>query len=103
MLHTISNQELEHLLTLDHPTWTPQAIAQQAEEYRNFLDDRLDAPLRRYLDTGKPQQFRVGEFSLLLIQAMRRQVQLPSGRPPHGRLPEGPPQRQGADPTAVIL
>lgn len=44
MLHTISNQELEHLLTLDHPTWTPQAIAQQAEEYRNFLDDRLDAP-----------------------------------------------------------
>ena len=35
MLHTISNQELEHLLTLDHPTWTPQAIAQQAEEYRN--------------------------------------------------------------------
>ena len=45
MLHTISNQELEHLLTLDHPTWTPQAIAQQAEEYRNFLDDRLEAPL----------------------------------------------------------
>ena len=72
MLHTISNQELEHLLTLDHPTWTPQAIAQQAEEYRNFLDDRLDAPLRRYLDTGKPQQFQSGEFSLLLIQAMRR-------------------------------
>ena len=61
MLHTISNQELEHLLTLDHPTWTPQAIAQQAEEYRNFLDDRLDAPLRRYLDTGKPQQFQVVE------------------------------------------
>ena len=60
MLHTISNQELEHLLTLDHPTWTPQAIAQQAEEYR------------RYLDTGKPQQFQSGEFSLLLIQAMRR-------------------------------
>mgnify|MGYP004457915967 CR=1 FL=1 len=72
MLHTISNQELEHLLTLDHPTWTPQAIAQQAEEYRNFLDDRLEAPLRHYLDTGKPQQFRVGEFSLLLIQSMRR-------------------------------
>ena len=71
MLHAISNQELEHLLTLDHPTWTPQAIAQQAEAYRNFLDDRLDAPLRHYLDTGKPQQFRVGEFSLLLIQAMR--------------------------------
>ena len=47
MLHTISNQELEHLLTLDHPTWTPQAIAQQAEEYRNFLDDRLDAPLQK--------------------------------------------------------
>ena len=71
MLHAISNQELEHLLTLDHPTWTPQAIAQQAEEYRNFLDDRLDAPLRRYLDTGKPQQFQHGAFSLLLIQAMR--------------------------------
>lgn len=71
MLHTISNQELEHLLTLDHPAWTSQAIAQQAEEYRSFLDDRLDAPLRRYLDTGKPQQFQHGEFSLLLIQAMR--------------------------------
>lgn len=71
MLHTISNQELEHLLTLDHPAWTPQAIAQQAEAYRNFLDDRLEAPLRHYLDTGKPQQFQSGEFSLLLIQAMR--------------------------------
>ena len=22
MLHAISNQELEHLLTLDHPTWS---------------------------------------------------------------------------------
>ena len=61
MLHAISNQELEHLLTLDHPTWSTQAITQQAEE----------APLRRYLDTGKPQQFQAGEFSLLLIQAMR--------------------------------
>lgn len=72
MLRAISNQELEHLLTLDHPTWSTQAIVQQAEEYRQFLDDRLEAPLRRYLDTGKPQQFRVGEFSLLLIQSMRR-------------------------------
>lgn len=71
MLHTISNQELEHLLALDHPSWTDQAIAQEAEECRNFLDGRLDAPLRRYLDTGKPQQFQHGEFSLLLIQAMR--------------------------------
>ena len=68
MLHAISNQELEHLLTLDHPTWSTQAITQQAEEYRQFLDDRLEAPLRRYLDTGKPQQFQAGEFSLLLIQ-----------------------------------
>ena len=65
MLHAISNQELEHLLTLDHPTWSTQAIVQQAEEYRQFLDDRLEAPLRRYLDTGKPQQFQAGEFSLL--------------------------------------
>lgn len=71
MLRAISNQELEHLLTLDHPTWSTQAIAQQAAEYRQFLDDRLEAPLRRYLDTGKPQQFQAGEFSLLLIQAMR--------------------------------
>ena len=71
MLHAISNQELEHLLPLDHPTWSTQAITQQAEEYRQFLDDRLEAPLRRYLDTGKPQQFQAGEFSLLLIQAMR--------------------------------
>ena len=47
MLHAISNQELEHLLTLDHPTWSTQAITQQAEEYRQFLDDRLEAPLRR--------------------------------------------------------
>ena len=71
MLRAISNQELEHLLTLDHPTWSTQAITQQAEEYRQFLDDRLEAPLRRYLDTGKPQQFQAGVFSLLLIQAMR--------------------------------
>lgn len=71
MLRAISNQELEHLLILDHPTWTAQAIAQQAEEYRQFLDDRLEEPLRRYLDTGKPQQFQSGEFSLLLIQALR--------------------------------
>lgn len=71
MLRAISNQELEHLLTLDHPTWTTQAITQQAEEYRQFLDDRLEEPLRRYLDTGKPQQFQSGEFSLLLIQALR--------------------------------
>ena len=70
MLHSISNQELENLLTCDHPTWTAQAITQEAEECRNFLDDRLDAPLRRYLDTGTPQQFQSGEFSLLLIQAM---------------------------------
>ena len=96
MLHAISNQELEHLLTLDHPTWSTQAITQQAEEYRQFLDNRLEAPLRRYLDTGKPQQFQAGEFSLLLIQVMRHGS-------PHGRLPEGSLQWQGADLTAVIL
>lgn len=71
MLHAIANQELEHLLALDHPSWTAEALAQQAEEYRRFLDDRLEEPLRRYLDTGTPQQFQSGEFSLLLIQALR--------------------------------
>ena len=96
MLHTISNQELEHLLTLDHPTWTPQAIAQQAEEYRNFLDDRLDAPLRRYLDTGKPQQFQSGEFSLLLIQAMRHGCSYLQCRPPGRQVrPSGAPRLSG--------
>lgn len=71
MLRVISRQDLERLLLQDHPTWIADAITRQAEEYRLRLDERLEEPLRQYLQTGTPQEFSYGEFSLLFIQALR--------------------------------
>ena len=37
-----------------------------------LLDERLDAPLWGYLDTGEPVNFRHGEFSIPQIQWLRQ-------------------------------
>lgn len=71
MLKSVSPAELARLLAAEYPLWDADALRRQAEEYVSTLDKRLDAPLRGYLDTGEPVNFRHGEFSILQIQWLR--------------------------------
>lgn len=72
MLSSVNVQELQDLITRDHPGWDASVIAQRAEEYRRTMDSRLDSLLRAYLDTGETRNFRSGEFSVIMIQRMRK-------------------------------
>ena len=68
MLSSVNVQELQDLITRDHPGWDASVIAQRAEEYRRTMDSRLDSLLRAYLDTGETRNFRSGEFYVIMIQ-----------------------------------
>lgn len=71
MLNSITIPEMEGLIKTDHPNWAQDAIHNLAQEYINFMDSRLEKPLRTYLDTQKMTDFAHGEFTLLLIRAMK--------------------------------
>lgn len=71
MLTCVTTQELAALIARDHPFWDLGAIMQQAQEYHETMDRRLETALRAYLDTGEQQTFRHGDFSLFQIQQMR--------------------------------
>lgn len=71
MLNSISLSEMEELIKADYPNRASEAIRSLAQEYIDYMDSRLEQSLRTYLDTQKMTDFEHGEFSLLLIRAMK--------------------------------
>lgn len=71
MLSNTTVEELEKLITRDHPQWVQQAVREKALQYRAEMDARLEPLLRGYLETGVEKNLRVGEFSVIQIQRLR--------------------------------
>lgn len=72
MLYTITVPMMEALMQKDTPYVSSETLHRQAEGYVAALDERLDAPLAQYVQSGRRMDWRYGEFSLLAIQALCR-------------------------------
>lgn len=71
MLNNISLDQLARQIHKDNPNWTIEAAKRQASEYITLWDGRLSNILSDYLSKGAETDFKHGEFSLLLIKALR--------------------------------
>ena len=72
MINSVSPKDLERKIAEDHPAWSPAARLEKAEEYLETLDERLEETLRLYVNENKISDFSYGEFTVLMIQALRR-------------------------------
>ncbi len=71
MINNVSKKQFEDALHLENPSWTLDAVKKQAAEYLSLWDERLSDLLNTYLTSGIEQDFQHGEFSVLLIKALR--------------------------------
>ena len=72
MLKLVSYEEMLSLIKKDHPFWVEEAQKDEAARYISEFDERLDLPLRQYLDTGEEPMFRYEEYSLYRIQNVKK-------------------------------
>ena len=111
MLKLVSYEEMLSLIKKDHPFWVEEAQKDEAARYISEFDERLDLPLRQYLDTGEEPMFRYEEYSLYRIQNVKKKVNRPlSGRfrfvcggrrGAHAWAGSGAPGREGSAGTPV--
>ena len=71
MLKNVSLDQLTHKIHNDNPNWTIDAAKAQASEYILLWDERLSNILNDYLTKGIETDYKYGEFSILLIKALR--------------------------------
>lgn len=71
MIADISKQEMESFLKKEYPSRSKQSIQDHAREYLSTIDDRLSPATEALIKKGQRIDFKHGEFSLYLIQALR--------------------------------
>ena len=71
MAGKIQKEQLKKEMKENYPFWPEEILEKQAQEYLAGLDERLEDILKEYLDSGKKRDLEEGEFSVLLIQALR--------------------------------
>lgn len=72
MINGITTQELELIISKEHPFWNSDSIHKQAEEYLISLDEKLSETLIELVKNGSCSNFEHGEFSLYSIRAFRK-------------------------------
>ncbi|MCR4642139.1 MAG: hypothetical protein K5697_08940 [Lachnospiraceae bacterium] len=70
MFHTITLAEFVSSLSEEHPTWNREAIIQEAQNDLENWDERLEPAVIAYIREGRRTDFRLGDFSILMIQAL---------------------------------
>lgn len=71
MLNNISAEQLADTILANNPNWSAQAAKEQAAEYISQWDECLSEAVHNYLSTGFETDYKYGEFSILLIKALR--------------------------------
>lgn len=72
MLKGISNEKYMAALARENPSWAVEGIHRQAEIDLASFDERLFPAVKAYVEDGRATDYRFGEFSLFLIQGLRR-------------------------------
>lgn len=72
MITCVTIKELELFLIKEHPSWHKQSVHDYAREYLLTIDDSLSLAVESLVKTGKRVDYKHGEFSLYLIQALRQ-------------------------------
>lgn len=71
MLQKVDTNMMQQLLRQENPSWTDRYIQRTASEYVSEMDTSLDEPLWTYARSGHRTDLHHGEFSLLIILALR--------------------------------
>jgi len=71
MSNRIEKEQLKETMKESYPFWPEELLQQQAKEYMEVLDERLEDILKEYIKNGRQRDFEYGEFSVLFIQALR--------------------------------
>lgn len=70
MLKLVSKEQVIKLIKDRHPEWNDDAVANNAEEIVNNLDEVFDPLLAKHIETGAMENYKHGKFSILLIKGL---------------------------------
>ena len=71
MITCVTDKQLALDLAKENPSWTKEAIATESKEYLSCWDERLEPIVNKYIKEGVCSDFRHGEFSIVIIRALR--------------------------------
>ena len=71
MLKNVSLEQMTEQLHTDNPGWTAEAAGREAAKYMANWDERLSDSVNDFLENRIETDYRHGEFSILLIKALR--------------------------------